>query len=280
MRERSLWSSLAADDLPATALGDETRIRQILLNFIGNAAKFTAKGGVTLHAGFDHVRNVLKFAVADTGPGIPRERQSELFQRFAQVDASVTRKFGGTGLGLAICKGLAEAMGGAVGLESELGKGSRFWVEIPCSLPPTASPLPAENVGSLPGSIDALAGMRLLIADDLAANRELVRQVVQSCGVVVVEARGGAEAASMAESEEFDFIVLDVRMPDVDGVATAHRIRSRPGPNRTTPIFAFTADTNRDWPAEWRDLFTDRLAKPIVADLLSVLAHHAVRRST
>lgn len=138
IERKGLAHRFEAFDAPPRVLADDARIRQILLNLIGNAVKFTASGSVSVRCIYRPASQVLRYEVADTGPGIPAERQARLFQRFSQVDAATTRTFGGTGLGLAICKGLAEAMGGAAGVRSAPGEGSCFWVEIP------ARPVEAE----------------------------------------------------------------------------------------------------------------------------------------
>ena len=258
---------------PTWVMADETRIKQILLNLIGNAVKFTAAGEVGVRASYDLEAKALRYEVSDTGPGIRAERMGLLFQRFSQVDASTTRSFGGTGLGLAICKGLAEAMGGEVGVSSIPDQGSCFWVEIPCD--------PAEAVESADEAgvdaydpADALNGLRLLIVDDNARNRELTKIITAPFGVVASEASGGREAVSMAEAEPFDIILMDVRMPDIDGLKATQLIRSQPGPNRASPIIGFSAEASGgDMPEAWRGVFDDRLAKPIVAtDLLAILA--------
>ncbi|MFI4936430.1 MAG: ATP-binding protein [Caulobacterales bacterium] len=279
LEKKGLNRQFKAFALPPQVLTDGTRIRQILMNLIGNAVKFTAAGGVEVRARFDLDRGVLRYEVADTGPGIAPERQSRLFQRFSQVDASTSRSFGGTGLGLAICKGLAEAMGGAVGVTSAPGEGSCFWVEI--AYEPVTAPLEQDNE---PAGIDlalALRELHLLVVDDNAANRELARLVSEPLGVIVTEAEGGAQAVRAAQSRAFDIILMDIRMPEIDGPTAAGMIRAKPGPNAATPIIAFTADATGDLPAAWDGLFETRLPKPIVAaELLLTLAAHRGQRAS
>jgi CheY-like chemotaxis protein len=210
--------------------------------------------------------------VADTGAGIPADRVDRLFKRFSQVDASTTRLHGGTGLGLALGQGLAEAMGGEIGAISLPGQGSCFWFEIPCALAP-----PPAATGSLPlvgpAEPDALQGLRLLVADDNAINRQLVRIIVSQFGVVLTEAADGHEAVRIARSTAFDLILMDLRMPELDGTAAAEAIRAE-GPNTHIPIIAFTAEAHGSGlPASLKDLFDDQLPKPIVAaDLVSMIA--------
>jgi two-component system sensor histidine kinase/response regulator len=257
---------------PARVLADDTRIRQILLNLIGNAVKFTASGSVSVRCIYEHRDQMLRYEVVDTGPGIPAKQQSLLFQRFSQVDASTSRTFGGTGLGLAICKGLAEAMGGGVGVLSIPGEGSCFWVEIPAKPVDLEAVEQGEVARLLPHS-DALHGLRLLVVDDEPASRELVRLVVEPLGVEVTEAASGSEAVSAARSDLFDMILMDIRMPGIDGITAAQIIRSRPGRNASTPMVAFTADISGEMPEAWTPMFSGVLAKPIVsADLVLLLA--------
>jgi PAS domain S-box-containing protein len=272
MAKKGLTHRLEVVDLPARVLADDTRIRQILTNMIGNAVKFTVSGSVTVRCTYQNAGGLLRYEVVDTGPGIPADRQSRLFQRFSQVDASTTRLFGGTGLGLAICRGLAEAMDGEVGVLSMPGEGSCFWVEIPCAPAQRHSLQQREAEAALPNP-DALRGLRLLVVDDDSANRELVRLVTEPFGLLITEAQGGPEAVSAARSTSFDVILMDVRMPEIDGPTAAQIIRSKPGLNAATPIIAFTAEALAEMPPEWSRLFDGIVTKPIVsADLVTTLA--------
>ena len=196
-------------------MADDTRIRQILLNLIGNALKFTTEGGVTVRARYDAGQARLRCEIVDTGLGIPADRLDRLFKRFSQVDASTTRSFGGTGLGLAICKGLAEAMGGDIGATSTFGKGSTFWLEIPCVMVERQER--GVETGNPTQSAATMDGLRLLVADDNAINRELIRIMLSQFGVELSEASDGRQAVELANSSPFDIILMDVRMPDMDG---------------------------------------------------------------
>ncbi len=225
-----------ADDVPPYLSLDPDRVRQILLNLVGNAVKFTEKGEVRLTARYDTDAERLRISIRDTGPGMEPEQQAKLFQRFSQVDASASRRHGGTGLGLAICSGLAEAMGGAISVTSILGEGSEFVLELPAT--PCAAP--EADAAELP-ALD-LTGLRLLVVDDNPLNRELTRAILEPFGAVVSEATDGFGAVEVAQSEAFHVILMDVRMPGMDGPDATLRIRSQPGPNRRTPILAFSAD--------------------------------------
>ena len=246
---------------------DADRLRQVLLNLVGNAVKFTAKGSVTVSAVLTADGERLRVSVIDTGRGVPKAELSRLFQRFSQVDGSIARDHGGTGLGLAICKGLVEAMGGAIHVESEEGRGSCFWFELPARFAATAATTAGDDDAD---EIGQLAGARVLVVDDHEANRELVRLLLTPLGCQVEAAVGGAEAVAMADGERFDVILMDLRMPGVDGAAACAAIRASKGPNADQPILAFTADASEDRATEVLSSgFDDHVAKPIKpADLL------------
>ena len=252
---------------PPSVMADPDRLRQILLNLIGNAVKFTDEGMVRLTVAYDAAAQAARFEVQDTGPGMDEAQQAKLFQRFSQVDGSPTRRHGGTGLGLAICRGLAEAMGGAISVTTAPGHGSVFKFHIPAPL--VAAP---DQTVEEPEAFQGVAGARVLVVDDNEANRELVRALLSAVGVEVSEAADGAQAVAVAQLEPFDAILLDLHMPVLDGRATLSRIRSEPGPNRRAPILAFTADA-MDGLDEDPDGFDDVIRKPILAaPLLSALA--------
>ncbi|MDO9708592.1 hybrid sensor histidine kinase/response regulator [Paracraurococcus lichenis] len=227
--------------LPAWLLGDATRLRQILGNFLSNAVKFTERGGITLRArvlgpaGPEAVR--LRLEVEDTGIGIPPEAQLRLFGMFEQAESG--RRLGGAGLGLAICRRLVEAMGGSIGVASEIGRGSTIWCELP--LRSAAAPEKAEAP-----AIGAGPSLDVLVADDVATNRALIRAYLTGAGHRVTLAEDGIAAVAAAQERAFDVILMDVNMPGLDGLEATRRLRLGDGPNARTPIIALTAGTSRE----------------------------------
>jgi PAS domain S-box-containing protein len=255
----------ADDDTPAYATLDPDRVRQVLLNLIGNAVKFTEAGQVTVTSGYDAANQRLRVAVTDSGAGMDEAQQAKLFQRYSQVDGSMAKAGRGTGLGLAICRGLVEAMGGDIGVTSAPGQGSTFTFEIPA--PVCDAPVMALD-DAAPGG---LAGLRVLLADDNPLNRELTRSVLAPFEIEVTDVEDGAAAVEMAQLLPYDVILLDVRMPVMDGPSAARAIRSAPGPNQTAPILAFSAD--HELGDEAAGLFDGHVRKPIdVASLLDAIA--------
>ncbi|HWU13291.1 MAG TPA: PAS domain S-box protein [Caulobacter sp.] len=252
--------------LPRAVRADPDRVRQILLNLIGNAVKFTATGGVRVDIAFESRDQRLTFKVTDTGPGIAEDRVDRLFQRFSQVDASSTRKHGGTGLGLAICKGLAEAMDGEIGVRSRAGEGSCFWFAIPA---PAMEAL-AEVMIPAQDAVDLPTGLRVLVADDNRANRDLVRAMLTPLAAEITEASDGHGAVAAAANASFDIILMDLRMPGLDGAGATQRIRGENGPNAAVPILAFSADLEH---AQGSGLFDGVVGKPLAgANLLTAIS--------
>ena len=249
---------------PAALLVDPDRLRQVLLNLIGNAVKFTDTGSVRISLRFAEER--LSVSVKDTGPGITPEAASHLFQRFSQIDGSSTRRHSGTGLGLAICKGLVEAMGGDISLESRPGRGSRFTFTVPARTAQmdASSPVAAE----VADSTSALApGLRVLVVDDHAANRHLARVLLAGAQAEVTEAGTGMDALQRLAVEPFDVVLLDLRMPDADGRSVRDRLREVPGPNCAIPVLAYTAEV-----PSWAELmeagFDGLVPKPVSPESL------------
>lgn len=216
-------------DVPTSMRGDPVRLRQILLNFLSNAIKFTEQGEVVarvLPVEESEQTIVLRFEVRDTGIGMTPEAQARIFDAFSQADSSSTRKYGGTGLGLAIAKQLAEMMGGRVGVESTLGQGSTIW----CTARLTKHP---DHGNTVSGSPHATQNLRLLIVDDNDTNRSILCQQTSACGVDGACAASGPQALKMlhsavARGEPYDLAILDMHMPDMDGIALAHAIKADP----------------------------------------------------
>jgi CheY-like chemotaxis protein len=199
--------------------------------------KFTDAGGVTLRVG-PAAPGRLAFEVADTGPGLDAEAQALLFKRFSQVDGSTTRQHGGTGLGLAISRGIAEAMGGALSVASAPGAGACFRLEVPA--PEVELPQELAEEGGAP----PIEGMRVLVVDDNPVNRELARRLLEVAGVDVSDAASGAEALAQLAQLPVDLVLMDLRMPGLDGRQTLAALREAWGPNRDVPVLAFTADAD------------------------------------
>ncbi|HZZ87514.1 MAG TPA: PAS domain S-box protein [Caulobacteraceae bacterium] len=238
--EKGLELNVAIDGaLPPAVSADPARLRQVLLNLLTNAIKFTETGGVSVivaHAPADG-GGMLKVSVQDTGVGIAADRLPRLFQRFSQGDGSISRQYGGTGLGLAISKSLATLMGGQIGVESAEGQGARFWF----SLQAPACARPEAPDAEVPGGIEAQPA-RILVVDDSPVNRELVGVLLGVFGHELSEASGGAEAVLAASEKPFDLILMDLQMPGMDGLAATRAIRAGASANRTTPIVALSAN--------------------------------------
>ena len=262
-------------EVPPFLVGDPERLRQILLNLLGNAVKFTAEGSVTLSArrlaGDEAGVARIELAVTDTGVGLADEAIGQVFERFTQADATVTRQFGGTGLGLSITRRLAQAMGGEVGASSQLGQGSRFWCVLPL---PIADAL--ELVVEQASVEDAApsAGLRILLADDNEANRELVGAILRAVGHQVDLAVNGLEAVAIATRGEHDLVLMDVQMPLQDGVGATQAIRRLPGSAGRVPIIALSANVLAQQVETYRASgMDDHIAKPIApVELLTKVA--------
>ncbi|MBC7365458.1 MAG: response regulator [Undibacterium sp.] len=211
------------DGVPGVVIGDVTRLRQILVNLVGNALKFTARGEVVLTVGAQAkgAETELTFAITDTGIGIPVEARDRLFRSFSQVDASTTRKFGGTGLGLAISKRLTELMGGTMSVESEVGRGSTFRFTILVESV-ASKPRPYQMTGR-----PQLLGKTLLVVDDNATNRRILTTQARSWGMAARAAESGAEAIGWVRAgEKFDVAIIDLHMPGMDGMMLARELRT------------------------------------------------------
>ena len=253
-------------DLPVALMGDQGRLRQVALNFLSNAVKFTAAGSVRLEV--TAVGDRLRLAVSDSGIGISPAKVDALFDRFTQADATTTRLYGGTGLGLAISRRLIEMMGGEMGADSEPGKGSTFWFEVPLQVAEAA----AEAADA--GDLAVVDGMKILMADDAAPNRELVTAIMSGLGLALETVCNGAEAVEAARNGGYDLILMDVHMPVMDGLHATRAIRAMEGGVARTPIIALTANVQPEQVQRCLDAGMDgHVGKPIQLDeLLAALA--------
>ncbi|HXA38689.1 MAG TPA: ATP-binding protein [Phenylobacterium sp.] len=258
-------------DIPPVLDADSTRLRQVLLNLLGNAIKFTAQGSVGIVVAHDAAEDRLRVTVWDTGCGVPADKLGRLFHRFSQADNSVSRDHGGTGLGLSICKALVELMGGRIDVASVVGAGSRFefWIAAP-----QAELRELEQAAAAVRSGEVVRASRILVVDDLDQNRELVRTILEATGHSVVEAAGGAEAVDAARQAAFDLILMDLQMPGMDGFTAARAIRRGASPNSRTPIVALSANVLPEHLAESAKAgMNGHIGKPInIPELLSVVA--------
>lgn len=272
-----------APRVPAVLHGDPGRLRQVLTNLVGNAVKFTEAGKVTLHVDVRRVEDGafdLRVEVADTGIGIAEHALGTLFEKFSQADSTTTRRFGGTGLGLAICRQLVRLMGGEIGVRSTPGEGSVFAFSVPLTMPLGVS-MPAQPEAAAPVLPGQRPAARILLAEDNEASQLVASTILARAGYRVDLAADGRAAVAAAASRRYDLILMDIRMPDMDGVQATREIRAGAGMGRDTPIVALTADAMKG--EKRRCLLAgmnDYLAKPIDRHrLLSVVAHWTGERA-
>jgi len=265
-----------ATQLPERVRLDGTRVRQVLYNLISNAIKFTDGGRVTLEVRPDG-SEWLAFAVTDTGAGIDPDMLPRLFQRFGQGDDSPSRRHGGTGLGLEISRNLARLMGGDLTVQSAPGRGSRFEMRLPLQ---RTDPPPAD-VTDAPATAAGLAGparraLHLLAAEDNAVNREVLAAMIDLAGHRVTFAEDGAAAVRAAQAQPFDLVLMDLHMPELDGIGATRAIRAMAGPMARVPIVALTADVFPETRARCLEAgMNDFLTKPIgLPELTQLLARH------
>ena len=262
--------------------GDAQHITEILLNFAGNAVKFTDAGFVKLVASVEADLGAalrLRFEVQDSGIGISQEAQARLFQDFEQADSSTTRRYGGTGLGLAICRRLAALMQGEVGVQSQPGGGSRFWFTLRVDKGSMAAPPPASRGTVARELLRQFEGTRVLLAEDNAVNQEVAVAMLGSAGLVVDVAGDGQEALRMAGEYDYALILMDVQMPLMDGLVATRAIRGT-AHGKHTPILAMTANAFAEERQRCLDAgMNDHVAKPVVAEQLFATLHMWLSRS-
>ena len=262
--EKGLALTLAvAADVPVFLNGDQSRLRQILLNLLGNAIKFTATGHVSVDVAISG--GEVMWTVRDTGIGIPTDKQHLLFQRFSQVDQTIARRFGGSGLGLAICERLVSAMGGTIGVESEPGLGSTFWFSA--ALPAAITAASASQEVDPPATVAIAEPRRILLAEDVEMNQLLAVALLERAGHVVTVVDNGAKAVDAVQAAEYDIVLMDVQMPVKDGIEATMDIRALGGRFASLPIIAVTANVMPDDIARFRAAgMSDHLGKPIPID--------------
>ncbi len=266
-------------DLPGVFLGDPLRLKQVLVNLVNNAVKFTAVGGVTVEAGLysragDEAQ--LLFVVRDTGMGMTAEQQQRLFQAFSQADSSTTRKFGGTGLGLAISKRLVEMMDGSITVQSRLHAGSVFHVRVKLTVGDATMLADHAEVArkvDIRQRMEALRGKRVLLVEDNAINQEVASEILNAAGIIVnIAVDGGQALEALADGTAYDGVLMDVQMPVMDGYEATARIRQQPQ-WRDLPIIAMTANAMRGDREKCLSAgMNDYLSKPVsIKELYNVL---------
>ncbi|MBP7066611.1 ATP-binding protein, partial [Ferrovibrio sp.] len=268
-----------APDVPRYLLADEARLRQILLNLVANAVKFTRNGTIRVEVEAELLpahndpqgEARLRFSVTDTGIGIARSVQAALFQDFHQADSSISRRFGGTGLGLSICKRLVRLLGGEIGFSSEEGAGSRFWFTLPCRIGQSVEALLDQAESRELGNSRAL---RILVAEDNPINQELIGYMLRWAGHHCDLVKNGIEALAALNTAPYDLVLMDIHMPELDGAAALQQIRAMDGPLRHTPVVVLTANAMQGDREKYMALGADEyVAKPIVAvDLFGAIA--------
>ena len=273
--------SVVTEDVPERLVGDPGRLKQVLINLIGNAIKFTERGGVTLTltGGGSGAPGHLRVAVSDTGVGIPAEKQQLIFDAFSQADSSIARRFGGTGLGLAICNRLVGLMGGRIGVDSQPGQGATFHFDVHLGLVESAVAVPSgaadEEEGRDAGERETvLQPLSLLLAEDHPVNRKLALALLNGRGHRVTVAENGRQALDRwaADPEAFDAVLMDVHMPEMDGLTATRELRKRDA-FKKLPVIMLTAKAMKDDQERCISAgANDYMAKPLdVEKLLSLV---------
>ncbi|MEZ0259456.1 MAG: ATP-binding protein, partial [Alphaproteobacteria bacterium] len=261
-----------AENIPEAVYGDPHRMQQCVINFLNNAVKFTAQGGVTLKASFrDGLIPMLRVEVIDTGIGISQENLKKLFRSFSQADSSTSRKYGGTGLGLSIIKSLVSLMGGKIGVKSEEGKGSTFWFEVPYHEPVAMAAAEEEK------PVPEVAPLLILLAEDNKVNQQIALRLLGGKGHSVDVAENGLIAVRMVQERPYDMVLMDVNMPIMSGLEATQKIRELGGRFGTLAIIALTASVMEEYIQQCFDAgMNDYVAKPFAPRALyAAMARHA-----
>ena len=267
------------EDLPNNYIGDSLRIRQILINLLSNSLKFTKEGSVELSVKKGSTtagEATLQFCIADSGIGISEQAIENIFDRFTQADATTTKHFGGTGLGLAICKKLVNLMHGEIWVTSQLGQGSKFFVEIPLIVAEQSPPKIQPDTNDSPD----LAGLKILVAEDTRVNQVLMKSILNKLKATMVLAQNGVEVLEKLETDSFDLILMDIRMPKMDGLKATRLIREKEASEGGhIPIIAVTANAfNDDKAACLESGMDDYLPKPILRLALVIRIKEVLER--
>ena len=256
---------------PRWVSGDPTRVRQIMLNLMSNALKFTAVGCVrlTLRPG----ESGIEIVVDDTGIGMSTEQQARLFETFSQADPTIARRYGGTGLGLSICRQLADMMAGVISVTSAAGEGSTFCVHLPLPTAQAAPPVQAQE------RRDGIAGRRILVVEDNPINQAVARAILEATGAIIDTADDGVQSLAKLRDQTFDLVLMDVHMPHMDGIEALSRIRAGEAGDRGVPVIALTADAMAGEDARLLRLGFDAVqAKPITPAALVAAIVEACER--
>jgi signal transduction histidine kinase len=270
--EKNIAFAVSVDEnMPNVINIDGTRLKQIMHNIIGNAFKFTETGEIKVSAyasvSEEKGKVDITITVKDTGIGIPSEQKEKMFEPFVQQDGQSTRKYGGTGLGLALCRKFAEMMGGTISVESELGHGSVFFIFIKSlEVPPESSVREMKKLSSISKDIK-FKGQKVLIAEDNAMNREVLKNFLKNCNLKILEVSNGRDAVSVTNNLRPDIVLMDILMPELDGLSATKVIKNNSALNKI-PVIAVTALAGRDHSTEILKICDDLIEKPVRKDIL------------